>query len=154
MVAPPRKHRTRRQDGFTIAELAATLSLVGLVMAVGVPNLGEVLKSYELRTASYELYAELQWMRSASITSNTSYRLTLSGSGIGDYEKFDVSTGSWISVAREVPLGLSAVEVSGPAQIVFRPNGSASSAASFYVYTSKTASKALSVSAAGSIRIG
>lgn len=137
-----------------MAELLATLTLMTIVMATATPSLSRVMERFELRTAAHEMLAELQWLRSQAVTSNSRHRLSRSGSSDLGYERFDVATASWVDVDRSAPIGLQHVTIGGPAEVLFLPNGAVSAAASYSIdHGTNLPTKYVSVGVAGSIRI-
>jgi type II secretion system protein H len=80
MMDAARKHRAA---GFTLIELVVVLAILGLALAVVVPNLGPSSETVELRAAASELRALLRATRSAAITANRDLLLAIDESGGG-----------------------------------------------------------------------
>lgn len=76
----PRRHSAA---GFTLIEIVVVLGILGLVLAVVVPNLGPASETVELRAAASELRALLRSTRSAAIAANRDLLLTIDESGAG-----------------------------------------------------------------------
>jgi len=78
-----RARRGHSAAGFTLIELVVVLALMGLVLAVVLPNLGPNTEVVELRAAASELRALLRATRSAAITANRDLVLAIDESGRG-----------------------------------------------------------------------
>jgi type IV fimbrial biogenesis protein FimT len=60
----------RRERGFTLIELAVTLTLIGILLMIAVPSFGKLILNQGIKTASYDLFAALQLARSEAIKRN------------------------------------------------------------------------------------
>lgn len=60
----PRQHTTTAQRGFTLIEILVVLALIGMLMAVVVPNLGILIPSARLRGTGTTLQRNLDLLRS------------------------------------------------------------------------------------------
>lgn len=66
----------RRCAGLSLAELAVVLGIVAVTAAVAAPNLNELLRGQQLRTASGDLHRAIQLTRSQAIARNERVKLT------------------------------------------------------------------------------
>lgn len=62
---------TRRQAGFTTAELLAVIAIVGIIAAIAIPSMSSLLATQAVRSASYDLNADLVYARSEAIARHT-----------------------------------------------------------------------------------
>jgi prepilin-type N-terminal cleavage/methylation domain-containing protein len=62
-------------NGFTLMELIATLSIIGILCTVAVPAFSSWLPEYNLKSAVRELYSNMQLARMMSVKNNNNYRV-------------------------------------------------------------------------------
>jgi Tfp pilus assembly protein FimT len=142
----------RGQGGWSIIELLATCSVLATVSVTLLPSLADMRQAYELRAATRRVYAELQSLRAAAVTSNARQRLSAGPDGGLRFEHFDLETGQWIDsgvVARE----LADVQVNLSGEIVFAPDGTAPSSGTVAIYDGHGQGKNVVVSTAGVVRV-
>lgn len=68
--------RQRRCAGLSLAELVVVLGMVAVTAAVAAPNLNDLLRGQQLRTASGDLHGAIQLTRSQAIARNERVKLT------------------------------------------------------------------------------
>lgn len=68
--------RQRCCAGLSLAELVVVLGMVAVTAAVAAPNLNELLRGQQLRTASGDLHGAIQLTRSQAIARNARVKLT------------------------------------------------------------------------------
>jgi type II secretion system protein H len=71
----------RAERGFTLIEIVVVLAILGLVLAVVLPNLGPSTETVELRAAASELRALLRSTRSSAITANRDLVIVIDDAG-------------------------------------------------------------------------
>jgi type IV fimbrial biogenesis protein FimT len=57
----------RREAGFTAAEILVVLTIVGILAAMAIPSMSKLLATQAVRSASYDLNADLTFARSEAI---------------------------------------------------------------------------------------
>jgi type IV fimbrial biogenesis protein FimT len=76
---------TRRQAGFTATEILVVIGIVGLLAAIAVPSMSQMIQQQSVRSASYDLNADLVFARSQAITRATS--VTITGASSTDFNQ-------------------------------------------------------------------
>ena len=85
----------RRCTGMSLTELVVVLGIVAVTTATAAPNLHELVRAQQLRTASGELYGAIQLTRAQAIARNERVKLAPS-----DPDGFDWSRGWTVFVDR------------------------------------------------------
>lgn len=65
-----------RIRGFTLIELVVTLTVLGIMMAIGIPSFKNFVAGQKVKTATYDLMASLLLARSEAVKRNTNVVLT------------------------------------------------------------------------------
>ncbi len=65
----------KKHIGFTLIELMVAVAVVGVVVAIGMPSFGELLKNNRIATQANAIIASLQQARSETINRGTSVRI-------------------------------------------------------------------------------
>ena len=66
----------RAQAGFTAAEILVVIGIVGILAAIAIPSMSNMLASQAVRSASYDLNADLVFARSEAIARGTNVTIT------------------------------------------------------------------------------
>ncbi len=76
---------TRRvQAGFTAAEILTVLAIVGILAAIAIPAMSSLLATSGVRSASYDLNADLLFARGEAIARGTN--VTITGASTTDFK--------------------------------------------------------------------
>jgi type IV fimbrial biogenesis protein FimT len=71
----------RKQSGFTTIELLVVVVILGVLMAIGIPNYLQYVPRARLKRAARDLYSELQLAKMAAIKVNDTCTVTYDPSG-------------------------------------------------------------------------
>jgi type IV fimbrial biogenesis protein FimT len=77
-----------RERGFTLLELLATLSIMALLLAVGLPSLSQQIDNNRTRTAAFDLMSAVQLARNTAVTTNQRVTLQHLGSWQDGWEVY------------------------------------------------------------------
>lgn len=72
----------KRQSGFTLYELMITITIIGIVLAVGIPNLSEFTQNSRLTSASNDLLSSFQLARSEAARAKTNITICASNNSL------------------------------------------------------------------------
>ena len=71
-----------KKDGFTIIEIIIVIAVLGILVAIGVPNFLNWLPKYRLQSAARDLYSNMYRAKIGAIKANTSAWRDLASSGL------------------------------------------------------------------------
>ena len=147
------------QRGFSLAEALVTITISGALLAVALPNFSDLREHYQLRGAMQEIFVSLQKARSASVTENNRYRVSLVDAN--HYQLHDdennnntVDAGEE-KVTRDIRVNSPEVSLTSDGVVTFLPNGRRLNPGSttFTLSHSSGHTKQVVVNAAGRIKI-
>lgn len=113
----------RAHRGFTLPELLIVVTVMGVLLAAGVPSFVEFIRNQRVKTASFDLFSSLVVARSEAITRNTNVTIT------------PASTANWANgwtityvegtatVTLRDHSSMPNITISGPAAVVYRGSG-------------------------------
>ena len=78
--------KARAQAGFTLAEALVVIGIVGILAAIAIPSMSGMLATQAVRSASYDLNADLTYARSEAIARATTVTLTGGTTGTTDFK--------------------------------------------------------------------
>ena len=111
--------------GFTLAELLIVVTVLGVLLAAGVPHLGEFVRNQRVKTASFELFSSLMLARSEAITRNA--RVTVAPTGGAWTNGWTVTEPGGTVIRRQE--AVPNIAISGPAAVVYVESGRLNAAA-------------------------
>lgn len=132
-----------------------TLGIMSVAAAIASPNVADFLRSYEMRSASRQLYGELQRARTMAVMRNTRARLQLTDAGNLVVELYDADADQWTveSTHAEWSQSTRSLAVGGNATFEFESDGSASSSGPLWVKAKDGRILYVHTSPAGEIRV-
>jgi prepilin-type N-terminal cleavage/methylation domain-containing protein len=68
----------KKNSGFTLIELLVVIVVIGIFVAIGVPNFMSWLPKYRLKSAARDLYSNMQLAKMTAVKSNTNCSITYS----------------------------------------------------------------------------
>jgi type IV fimbrial biogenesis protein FimT len=107
--------------GFTLIEALVVLSIAGILLAIGVPNLSFLIASMNARSASFDLVADLATARSEAIKRNQP--VTVEPVVAGNWSQGWRIVAGATTLREHVALPSALSVTDAPASLQFRPNG-------------------------------
>lgn len=123
---------SRKQRGFTLAEVLVVVAVVGILAAIAAPNLSDMVRRQRLKTAAFDVFSSLNLARSEAIKRNRQVSMRPNG---GDWARGWLIADAAGNVVKEQQ-GWEDLALDGPGQVVFSSNGRvAGSAAQFSLHS-------------------
>jgi type IV fimbrial biogenesis protein FimT len=116
----------RAARGFTLPELLIVLTVLGILLAAGLPEFGNFTRSQRVKTASFDLFSTLALARSEAITRNT--RVTVAPAGGSWTNGWTVTDPGGTVIRRQD--AVPNISINGPANVVYVESGRLNAAAS------------------------
>lgn len=150
--------RLRRLDarGYTLAEIAVVVAVVGIMMTLSIPPFLSYWQTSTLRAGAEELATLLNTARQLAIKENTSVCVQFSGSGVKYYLNAACTGAAWTGPGTDatglIRLSNNVRVSASTASVVFSYLGAATTGGT-YTVTNPTNNQTLSVAVASSGRI-
>ena len=129
MRAAPHRRVAAREDGFTLLELLVVMGILALALALVAPSLNSARLGMAVRSAGYELAANLRSARAAARETNTERVLTIDVGGRRYWAEGVVAPRQLPQrIALDLTVPASERVGAGMARIRFFPDGSTSGA--------------------------
>ena len=106
--------------GFSLIELLVVLSLMGILLAVGIPASSKLLLSYQLNGSARRVQTELQNIKMRAAAENLGFQLAY-GAGSGSYT---IRRDGTVFVSKPLPEG---IVITQAGTVSFSPRGTAGS---------------------------
>ncbi len=117
-----------KKNGFTISEILVVVAIIGVILLVTLPSLGERYRGYKVRTAANELIADLRVARHTAITQRTTVDFTVNDQGDSPPNQYSYvrANGDLRTVAVIAPVAITSAPASA---LEFEQNGGLDGAA-------------------------
>jgi len=109
----------RPQRGFTMVELLLVLAIFAVLAAIAAPNMGTMIRTQRVKTASFDVFSSLVFARSEAVKRNTAVTITPATGGWQNGWSIADSNGNNL---RSAP-SIGNISVSGPTTVVYTGNG-------------------------------
>jgi prepilin-type N-terminal cleavage/methylation domain-containing protein len=106
--------------GFSLIELIVVLSLMGILLAIGVPASNKLLLSYQLNGSARRVQTDLQNIKMRAAAENLGFQFTY-GAGSGSYT---IRRDGTVFVSKPLPEG---IVITQAGTVSFSPRGTAGS---------------------------
>lgn len=122
------------KGGFTLVELLIVLALIGVIVAIIAPGVSSRLAHQSLIRGARDIMTELNGARIKAITTNQQQkiRFTMNAAPTVDTYRiwyYNTATSSWAidttRAPRSIPDGVDIITPSGDFEIIYQPNGTA-----------------------------
>ena len=108
-----------RASGFTMVEMLIVLAVLAVLVAIAAPNMGIMIRTQRVKTASFDVFAGLVLARSEALKRNTTVTVTPVG---GDWANGWTASDSNGNTVRKQS-GFTTVSITGPTNVVFTGSG-------------------------------
>ena len=125
-----KKMPTTPRHAFTLIELVIVMTIIGIFAALAGPGFQDFVAGQRIRTAAYDLIADLNFARSEAIKRNGTVTVTRVGNWTGGWTITD--TGGATLRAHPAFSGVMSIAMANPS-VAFSLNGRASPSASFTI---------------------
>lgn len=131
--------------GFSVIELIVVLSLMGILLAIGVPASNKLLISYQLNSSARRVQTELQNIKMRAAAENLGFQFAY-GAGSGSYT---IRRDGSVFVNKPLPEGIQIIQAG---TVSFSPRGTAGGNR-IRLRSSEGGCKQVVVSSTGRIRV-
>jgi type IV fimbrial biogenesis protein FimT len=113
----------RTARGFTLPELLIVITILAVLMAAGLPSLGEFIRNQRVKTTSFDVFSTLVLARNEAITRNTTVTITpVAGAWTKGWNiTYTDPGGNMIPIRTQDPI--PNISIDGPASVVYRGSG-------------------------------
>ena len=112
-----------RQSGFTVIEIMVVIMIVGVLAAIAFPAMTDLIRTQKVRSAAYDLFADLTFARGEAIARGRNVTMT-STSGTNWLDGWTIMDTGNNAVLRQQGAGSSGIVFTADgSQVVFERNG-------------------------------
>ncbi|RJG14674.1 GspH/FimT family pseudopilin [Massilia cavernae] len=120
---------TRRARGFTLSELMVTVAVLAILASVAAPSFNELIANQRAKGAASDLFSSLLRTRSEAIKRNMEVSLAPATAGTAWAGGWSIAHPANAAVKLENHGAVPGATITGPAGVVFLPNGRVKGAA-------------------------
>jgi type IV fimbrial biogenesis protein FimT len=134
----------RTGRGFTLPELLVVVTVMGVLLAIGIPSFTSFIRSQRIKTASFDVFSTLVFARSEAITRNTTVTITPTGGSWSNGWKVTYVDASSTTQLLRTQDSLPSITVAGkaggaaPTLVAYRGSGRLNTTATPYFELSAT----------------
>jgi type IV fimbrial biogenesis protein FimT len=110
------------QSGFTIVELMIVVLIVAILSALAVPSMQSLIRTQQVKTISFDIFASLTLARSEAIKRNTNVTMAPAGGGWGTGWTVTDTNGNVLRT-QQYSSSNASVTLTGPANVVYNSSG-------------------------------
>lgn len=109
----------RGMAGFTMVEMLTVLVILAVLAAIAAPNMGTMIRTQRVKTASFDVMSSLLLARSEAVKRNVAVTVTpVSGSWTNGWTVTDANGNNVRNAA-----GFSNITIAGPGSVTYSGNG-------------------------------
>lgn len=105
--------------GFTMVEMLVVLAILAVLAAIAAPNMGAMIRTQRVKTASFDVFSGLVLARSEALKRNTTVTMTPVGSSWASGWTVTDSNGNMLRKQS----GFTTVTITGPGNVIFTGSG-------------------------------
>ncbi len=136
-ISSTSQHQPRQNAGFSLLELLTTLTVLGIALAIAVPNFSQLIAGQKNRTVASDVFGSTIVARSEAIKRNTTISMVRSGTDWAN--GWTVQTSGGTVLQRQDPYTNMVINGPGSGTVTYGWNGrptAGSVNASFTIYAS------------------
>ena len=108
-----------RASGFTMVEMLVVVAILAILAAIAAPNMGAMIRTQRVKTASFDVFAGLVLARSEALKRNTTVTVTPVGGNWANGWTASDSNGNTVRKQS----GFTTVSITGPTTVIFTGSG-------------------------------
>jgi len=112
----------RRQAGFTIVEMMLVVLIIGILSALAVPSMRSLIRTQQVKTISFDVFASLTLARSEALKRNVSVTMAPGGGGWATGWTVTDANGNVLRT-QQYSSSNASITLTGPANVVYNSSG-------------------------------